>query len=99
MSNPKHPIITFQVTDAPDLIHYLHPDRHQTDQDLAQTQAAQHANLRTTYIPGFLAGENIVKNLNGTFTAYGMKAKYIKDTYATGASAILTVVSETFESE
>lgn len=79
----------------------MHPDRHQTDQNVAQEQSAHRSTLRNTYIPGALSGENIEMKHDGTFVAYGMKAKYIKDLYATdrpGQKAILTVVSETFES-
>lgn len=97
MSNPKHPIITFRVKTAPDLVQYCHPDRHQTNQDTAQSQAAQHKNLISTLFPGLLNGENVVDNYNGTFTAYGLRAKYIKDQYVTNLGH-LEVVTETFES-
>ena len=102
MSHPKNPIITFRVNLAVDLNSYVHPDRFQSDQDIAQAQAAHRASLRDTFIPGLLAGENIMMNNDGTFTAYGMKAKYLLDTYATdrlNQPAILTVVSNTSESE
>lgn len=97
MSNPKNPIITFRANLAPDLVQYLHPDRHQTNQDTAQAQAAQHKNLNSSFLPGLLAGDNVVENHDGTFTAYGLKAKYIKDEYVTKLG-LLTVVTETFES-
>lgn len=101
MSHPKHPIITFQVNLTPDLINLLHPSRHQTDQDRAQAEMNQFTNLINTYIPGLLCGENIEMRHGGQFTAYGMKAQYIKDTYAVdrpGQKAILSVVNETFAS-
>ena len=94
-----NPTITFKVNLTPDLISILHPDRHQSDQDIAQAQAAHRASLRNTYIPGVLRGENIEMKHDGTFTVSGMKAKYILDTYATdrpGQPAILTVVSTTY---
>ncbi len=102
MAQPKTPIITFKVALQPDLISQLHPDRHQTDQDIAQAQAAHRASLRNTYIPGLLRGENIEMKHDGTFTLYGMKAAYVKETYATnrpGQPAILVVVSETSAAE
>lgn len=111
MSNPKSPIITFSininapmqeaigpVTNTIDTA-VLHPDRHVNDQDVGQAQQAQHNNLRSAYIPGFLTGENIVRNNNGTITAYGLKAKYLLDTYTTGSNPILKVVSNSSESE
>lgn len=110
MSNPKHPIITFQVnlnrnkqesigpkTNSVNTA-VLHPDRHDSDQDRAILAEVQHDKQKSTYIPGFLAGENIVANDDGTITAYGLKAKYLLDTYTTGDNPILTVVSNTFES-
>jgi len=111
MSNPKSPIITFSVNIAAPMQEsigpvtnskntaVLHPDRHVDDQDVGYQQQVQHDTLRSTYIPGFLNGENIVKNNDGTITAYGMKAKYLMDTYTTGANPILSVVSISSESE
>lgn len=102
MSQPNNPIITFKVNLAVDLISYVHPDRYQTDQDLAQTQAAHRASLRNTYIPGLLRGQNIEMKHDDTFVAYGEKAKYILDTYATdrpGQPAVLNVVSITSAAE
>jgi hypothetical protein len=96
--NPRSPIITFSVNLAPNLVNYLHPARSTANQDTAITDAAQFANTRSTFIPGLTAGENRDLSHGGTFTAYGMRAKYIKDTYATGTSAILAVVTETFAS-
>jgi len=112
MSNPKVPIITFTVnltrpmsekvnpvTNSNSTTAVLHPDRFQSDQDVAIASAAQHDALKSTWLPGFLAGENIVQNNDGSITAYGMKAVYLKDTYATGDNPVLTVVSITSESE
>ena len=111
MSNPKSPIITFTVnlarnasesigpiTNAKDT-GMLHPDRHDSDQDRGYAAQVQHDSLRSTYLPGFLTGENIIANNDGTITAYGLKAQYLKDTYTTGNNPILTVVSISSESE
>ena len=111
MSNPKHPIITFTVKldrflnekIGPNTnqrsTNVLHPDMHDNDEDRGRTNSAQHDALKSTFLPGLLAGENVIQNDDGTITAYGMKAKYLLDTYATGDEALLTVVSNTSESE
>lgn len=92
MSDVKHPSYTFRLNSTVDLIHYLHPDRHQSDQDRAQDEANQHAVLRSTWLPGLLRGENHVLNSDDTFTVYGAKAVYLKNTYTTGANPLLSVV-------
>lgn len=88
-----HPVITFRISAHADLINYLHPDRHQTDQDRAIEAAPQHDTQKLTWIPGFLRGENIRKNNDDTFTAYGQKALYLKNNYTSGANAFLEIVS------
>lgn len=88
-----HPTITFRVKVNADLVHYLHPDRHQTDQDLAITQSAQHDVQRLTWLPGFLNCENIRFKNGDTFTVNGQKAIYLKDNYTTGDNAFLEVVT------
>ncbi len=106
MSNPTHPVITFTVnldnnsteqigpnTNARNT-GVLHPDMHDTSADRGKTNKAEHKNQFTTFIPGFLCGENVVKNDDGTFTVYGQKATYIKNTYTTGTNPLLTVTSE-----
>lgn len=111
MSNPKSPIITFKVNLSRNMSEaigpvtntkntaMLHPDRHNSDQDRGQAAQVQHDSLRSSYLPGFLTGENIIANNNETITAYGLKAQYLKDTYTTGDNPILTVVSISSESE
>jgi len=110
MSNPKNPIINFRVnlslnkqeTFGPVTnqtnVAMLHPDMHNSNADTGRAASEQHENQKITWLPGFLSGENIEKNNDGTITAYGLKAKYLKDTYSVGANPILTVVSETFAS-
>lgn len=100
-TNIKHPIVVFQLNLNSDLISYLHPARHQTDQDVAQSEAAQFNNLHTSYLPGKLGAENIERRSDGTytFTAYGLQAKYYIDTYTTGTHPLLTVVSNVAASD
>lgn len=104
MSNPKHPAITFKVnldTATSELIGpntnssrtgVLHPDMFDDSPDRGNINKAVHKNYATTFIPGFLCGENVIKNDDDTFTVYGMKAVYIKNTYTTGVNPILSVV-------
>lgn len=111
MSNPLTPIITFSVNldragsenvgpvTNPNNTAVLHPDRHDNDQDRGYSNEVQHDANKSTFIPGFLTGENVVKNDDGTITAYGMKAKYLQDTYTTGDNPILSVVSIAYTPE
>ncbi len=106
MSNPTHPVITFtvnldnaateQMGPNTNAIHtaVLHPDMHDTSADRGTANKVQHKTQFTTLMPGFLCGENIVKNDDGTFTAYGQKATYLKNTYTTGRNPLLTVTTE-----
>lgn len=103
MSNPTHPVITFMVNlyNATEQIGpntnarttgVLHPDMGDNSPDRGRTSSAVHQTQFSSFIPGFLAGENIVKNDDGTFTAYGVKASYLKNTYTTGTNPLLSVV-------
>lgn len=104
MSNPTHPVITFSVNldlnqSEPfgpktnlSTVAILHPDMHDTSADRGRTNKGYHKDQITTFIPGILCGENVVKNDDGTFTAYGQKATYIKNTYTTGTNPLLSVV-------
>ena len=83
----------------------LHPDRYGNTGYLQQIPQQLRILLqdyfRTTWLPGLGAGENIEKNMlmstaDITFTLTGQKATYVKNMYATGDNAVLTVVSETF---
>lgn len=93
-NNITHPIITFKVlmdrrreeTIGPitneKTGRVLHPDMHNNSADSGRTNAEQHENQFTPYIPGFLQGSNIVHNDDGSFTAYGKQATYLKNNYA-----------------
>jgi hypothetical protein len=109
-NNITHPIITFRVNlqrnineqigsnlNAKD-VNMLHPDLHDNSQDRGRTNAAQHDANKSTWLPGFLGGSNIVQIDNNTFVAYGQRATYLKNTYTNGPNPILEVVSNTFAS-
>jgi hypothetical protein len=92
MANP-HPTIVFKIAAPIDFISYLHPDRHQTNQDTAISNEATRNSLRSTWLPGFLRSENIVLNNDDTFTAYGEKALYLKNNFTEGANKCLDIIS------
>lgn len=46
---------------------------------LSNTEASQLANTMNVFLPGLLAGENILKNHGEIFTLTGLKAIYLKD--------------------
>lgn len=109
-TNIKHPIIVFKVLmqrRAQESIgpitnlktgDVLHPDMHDNDPDRGRTNAANHQTQFQPYIPSNVAG-NIVRNNDGTITAYGMVAYYLKTQYADIANPLLQVQnSEPFTS-
>ena len=109
--NITHPIITFRLkldrsmsekigpnTNSRDVT-MLHPDMHDNSPDRGYTNSLEHAKQRITWLPGFLAAENINVADNFEFTAYGQKATYLKQKYADVANPYLEVVTYTFASE
>lgn len=70
----------------------LHPDMHDSDPDRGRANIAQHETQYHPFLPGFLRGQNIVRNDNGTFTAYGETATYLKTQYADIANPLLEVI-------
>lgn len=104
-TNIKHPIITFRVLMTRQLqetigpktnsksVTMLHPDQHDNSADRGRTNSAQHQNQFQPFIPGFLRGSNIVRNDDGTFTAYGQQAVYLKQQYADIANPLLVVTN------
>lgn len=86
------PTITFRVKLTPDLIGLSHPARNQNNQDQAIIDQNTFTASISTWIPD-LARANYVKHDGDTFSVSGQNATYIKNTYATGANAILEVVS------
>lgn len=101
-TNIKHPIITFKVLmvrQAQESIGpitnlktgtVLHPDMHDNDPDRGRTNSANHQTQFQPFIPSTVAG-NIVRNDDGTFTAYGQVAYYLKTEYADIANPLLEV--------
>jgi len=93
-SNIKHPIYTFKVLlTRPSAEKFgtitnqsvgdvLHPDLHDNSPDRGRTNSANHETQYHQFIPGFLRGSNIVRNDDGTFTAYGAQGTYLKEQYA-----------------
>ena len=61
----------------------LHPSRHQDDQDNAQLEQANFKTTRSTWKPGLL-GLNRVLRDGDTFTVTGHKGIYLRDMYAVG---------------
>lgn len=73
------------VLDGNRSVNMLHPDRHQSDQDNALfTEGPNRKYTRSTWVPGQLVGENRALKHGDTFTAYGEKAIYIRNMYASG---------------
>ena len=90
----KHPIYTFKVlmqrrreeTIGP-LTHaktadVLHPDMHDNSPDRGRTNSEFHETTFRPLLPGKLRGQNITRNDDGTITAYGELAVYLKKEYA-----------------
>lgn len=110
-SNITHPIITFKLildrsrteqigpnTNAREVT-LLHPDMHDSSPDRGYLNSLEHAKQRISWLPGFLAAENINVGDDLQFTAYGQKASYLKKTYADVSNPKLAVVTYTFASE
>lgn len=105
-SNIKHPIYTFTVnldrlkseSVGPNTNlrsgTVLHPDMHDNDVDRGRSNIVNHQTGNISWLPGFLMGENIVINDNGTITAYGQKALYLKREYADIENPLLTLTND-----
>jgi len=111
MAEPKHPIITFSVnlgrfseekvgpnTNSRD-VNLLHPDMHDNSADRGRTNSANHATQISSHIPGLTAGENRKLADGGSFTAYGLRAAYLRRELALIENPYLIVDDITFESE
>ena len=102
-SDIKHPIIKFTVimqrqrneTIGPITnskgVNLLHPDMHQNSPDRGVLNAANHQTQFQPFIPGYLRGDNLVRNDDGSFVAYGQLATYLKTQYADIANPLLNV--------
>lgn len=62
----------------------LSPDMYQESADIGIAAKANRKNYRSTWLPGLTAAENLALKDGGTLTAYGERAIYLRDTYATG---------------
>lgn len=103
--NIKHPIYTFRFkldrlkseNIGPNTnsrsVNVLHPDMHDNSPDRGTSHAANHQTQFVTFLPGLTAGENLRFNDNGTFTAYGSKAAYLKKNYVDIAEPILEITN------
>ncbi len=103
--NITHPIYTFSVIMTRQLeenigpitnsrsVSMLHPDRHDNSPDRGNANAANHETQFQGYLPGFLRGRNIVRNDDGTFTAYGTEGTYLKVNYADIANPLLLLTN------
>jgi len=74
-------------------VNLLHPDMHDNSPDRGVLNAANHQTQFQPFIPGHLQGQNIVRNDDGTFVAYGQLATYLKTTYADIANPLLLVTN------
>ena len=104
-TNIKHPIISFRVLVKRQLeekigpitnqknVSVLHPDQHDNSADRGRINSANHENQYEIFIPGFLRGNNIIRNADGTFTAYGQQAVYLKQQYADIENPLLEVTN------
>lgn len=100
-----HPIYTFKVNldrlrnevVGPNTnqksVNLLHPDMHQTSPDRAQSQMAQHQKSNIAWLPSLFPGTNFDINDDGTITAYGQQAAYLKQTYADVENPLLTLIN------
>lgn len=95
MSNPK-PAITFKInTETQNRQGHLVPNRTETSGNETRSEADDQKFRRSIYIPGLTAAENVQKlGHDGQFTAYGLRAIYLKDLYVKGnPDDLLSVVS------
>lgn len=101
----KHPIYTFTVqldrlkneAVGPNTnqrsVNLLHPDMSNQSPDYGRTLLSNHdAVAKASWLPGFLR-QNVVINDNGTITAYGQNAVYLKKTYADIANPLLVLTN------
>jgi hypothetical protein len=93
MANP-YPAITFQVNLATvDAANFLTPDQYSQTPSYGRALTDQQSNNRVTFIPGLeICGNRELKH-GQQFTEYGLKAVYLKKTYADVDHPILTVLS------
>src|SRR5574343_1667322 len=104
-SGVRHPIYRFKVsldrllsekfgpnTNQRDVT-LLHPDMYDNSPDRGRTNAAVHQTGNVSWYPTLFAGLNIDIHDDGTITAYGQHAAYLKKTYVDVANPALTIVN------
>lgn len=101
----KHPVITFRVLRQRQTEEgigpitnqrtgtVLHPDMHDSSPDRGNTNKVQHQTQIWQWFPGLIPGNNLYVSSDGTFTAYGQQATYLKTQYADITNPLLEVVS------
>lgn len=104
--NIKHPIYTFRVVldrlrnenVGPNTnsrsVNLLHPDMYDSSANRGRTNSANHQTQFSSFFPGLTGSENIRQNDDGTFTAYGSKAAYLKKTYVDIANPLLEITND-----
>ena len=95
-SQPAHPVYTFQIN-LETLQRYdsVQPSATQLRGNETVTEADNFKYTRSTWLCSLFPGYEFIAKKEGVqFTAYGMKAQYLKDTYCKGLpDDILKLVS------
>lgn len=105
-SGIKHPIYRFSVNlnrmteekigpnTNQSTVNLLHPSMHTNSPDSSREQMTAHNSVdKHTWLPSVLQGPNIDVNHDGTITAAGSQAVYLKKTYADVENPLLTLVN------
>ena len=105
-SGIKHPIYVFQISldrlkdekfgpkTNSRTVNVLHPAMSNKSADYGRTLLSGHDSVsKHSWLPGFLTGQNIDINDDGTITAYGQQASYLKKNYVDVENPILTIVN------
>jgi hypothetical protein len=92
MSEPTWPVITFKLNLASaQRLGWSLPNNTQPLGNETVSEASNIPNTFSSWIPGYQLAN--IAQLNGyTFTAYGEKAQYLKNTYANGSIDDLLIV-------
>ncbi len=102
----KHPIYVFRVNldrlnsekigpkTNSSSVNLLHPDMSNQSADYGRTLLSAHDGVaKHSWLPGFLRGQNIDINDDGTITAYGQQAVYLKKNYGNTENPVLTIIN------
>ena len=92
MSNP-YPAITFEVClETLKRFSWSLPYGTQPVGNQTESEAENFKFTRSTWLPTLNRGPNIAKKQGNQFTAFGLQAIYLRDTYTTGPEPVLKVV-------